>query len=194
MGLFDKLIKEGAKALQEAASEENREKAVNVFNSLKDSASDLIKEAASEENREKAAAFLNGLKESIVNEAGELKETVTKQESDSIYEYDETDQRTCREKLLQILADEFPQYEIRENVSPHTIGGTGRFMDYSIGVYLNNVPKLFIMLIGKTTASHREYRWSREEAEKNGITLINFINHYPNRPEYITARLHQYLQ
>ena len=66
-------------------------------------------------------------------------------------------------------------------------------MDYSIGVYSGEDPKLFIMLIGKTTTSHREYRWSREEAEKRGYPFINFIVHYPNTPAYISERLHKYL-
>ena len=72
-------------------------------------------------------------------------------------------------------------------------GGTGRFMDYDIVVYDGTQPKLVIMIIGKTTTSHREYRWSREEAEKRGCDFFNFIDHYPNRPEYITKRLHTVL-
>jgi hypothetical protein len=52
---------------------------------------------------------------------------------------------------------------------------------------------IIIMLIGKTTCYHREYRWSREFAEERNIPFINFINHYPNRPEYISERLHKYL-
>ena len=34
---------------------------------------------------------------------------------------------------------------------------------------------------------------SREEAEKRGYTFLNFIEHYPNMPEYIKDRLHKYL-
>ena len=58
---------------------------------------------------------------------------------------------------------------------------------------LEETPKLLIMLIGKTTTSHREYRWSREVAEAKGIPFINFIRHYPNRVDYIRQRLHKYL-
>ena len=36
MGLLDKLLKEGAEALKEIATEENKEKAAALFNSLKD--------------------------------------------------------------------------------------------------------------------------------------------------------------
>jgi len=55
------------------------------------------------------------------------------------------------------------------------------------------VPKLFIMIVGKNTTTHREYRWSREQAERAGVTMINFVAHYPNEIPYIVDRLHQYL-
>ena len=92
-----------------------------------------------------------------------------------------------------MLEREFPEYQVRDRVSPETIGGTGRFMRYSFGVYKDDRPKLFIMLIGKTTCRLREYRWSKEQAEKAGVTLINFIEHEPNSVPYITQRLHKYL-
>jgi len=94
---------------------------------------------------------------------------------------------------LEVLANEFPQYKVRENVSPKELGGEGRFMDYSIVICDGESPKLILMLIGKTTTAHREYRWSREEAEKRGIPFLNFVEHYPNTTEYISDRLHKYL-
>ncbi len=195
-------VSEGAEQLKEVAkevtSEENKEKASAFLNSLKETVTEgaeqlkeAAKEATSEENREKTAVFFNSLKESFENHAEELKKAEPVYD-DSIYE-DYEDGKTCRERILEILAAEFPEYTVRENVSPQEFGGTGRFMDYSIVVYREGTPKLVMMLIGKTTTSHREYRWSREEAEKNGYPFINFVKHYPNRPEYISNRLHQYL-
>jgi len=96
-------------------------------------------------------------------------------------------------KLINVLAAEFPQYTVVKDVSPTTIGGVGRFMPYSLGVYDGDVPKLFIMIVGKNTTTHREYRWSREQAERAGVTMINFVAHYPNEIPYIVDRLHQYL-
>lgn len=180
MGIFDKLLKEGAEALKKVATEENKEKAANFLNSLKEG----LGEAAS------------GLKEHL----GDLKEELNKEKTptsttndESYYEEDPDDSRSCHQKLLDVLAAEFPQFTVKEDVSPLTIGGHGRFMNYSIGVYQNEEPKLFIMEIGKTTCTHREYRWSKEAAERNGIVFLNFIKHYPNRKEYIKDRLHKYL-
>ena len=204
MGLFDKLLKEGTEKLKEVTkevtSEENKEKASAFLNSLKETVSEgaeaikeAAKEATTEENKEKAAAFIHSLKNTIEKEAGQPKKTAeTPVYDDSIYEEYE-DGKTCRQRILEILANEFQEYTVRENVSPQEFHGVGRFMDYSIVVYKDGTPKLVIMLIGKTTTSHREYRWSREEAEKHGYPFINFVKHYPNRPEYISNRLHQYL-
>ncbi len=103
------------------------------------------------------------------------------------------DAPTCRQRILDVISSQFPSYSVAEDVSPTTVGGTGRFMNYSIGVYSGGQPKLFIMIIGKTTTSHREYRWSKEAAEKAGVTMINFIAHYPNKTRYISERLSKYL-
>ena len=181
MGLFDKLIKDGIQAVKDIASEENREKASSVFNSLKDK----IKEQVGD-----LKETIGDMKASSSEERPRPAETVSGGEG--IFD-DYEDGLTCRQRILGILTSEFPQYTVRENVSPREIGGTGRFMDYSIAVYDGDRPKLFIMLIGKTTTSHREYRWSREEAEKRGYPFFNFVEHFPNRPEYITQRLHKVL-
>lgn len=111
----------------------------------------------------------------------------------SWYEFDESDTRSAEEKIAAVLAEEFPQYEVKKYVSPTTIGGTGKFLDYTFGIYEGGAPKLFIMLVGKTTCGSRMYRWSKEQADKAGVTLINFVEHYPNRPEYIKTRLQQYI-
>jgi len=177
MGIFDKLLQDGVKALNELATEENKEKAANFLNVLKEGLED-VSEQIKERTKDMDLSELTGEKEEIKAE---------------YLEEDESDTRSCREKILQVLADDFPKYEVKENVSPLTIGGTGKFMNYSIGVYDGDEPKLFIMIIGKTTTSHREYRWSREEAEKKGYVFLNFIEHYPNRPEYIKERLAKYL-
>ena len=177
MGLLDQLLKEGADILKEVASDENKEKAAELLNSLKGTL-------------EEHGGELKNLLNEFQKEAGNA---VKKEEYDESYFEPVEDGKTSRQRILEILEKEFPDYTVKENVSPTTIGGEGRFMDYSIVVYEGDKPKLIMMLIGKTTTAHREYRWSREEAEKRGYPFINFIEHYPNTPEYISNRLHKYL-
>ncbi len=96
-------------------------------------------------------------------------------------------------KIRAVLQKEFPQYEVRENVSPETLGGTGKFLPYSFGVYENGVPRLFIMVVYRNTCASRLYRFSKEEATKNSVPLINFVYAFENRIDYIIQRLHEYL-
>ena len=177
MGLLDKLIKEGAEVLKDVASEENKQKAAEIFGSIKESIGEHAEEFKQAVEEYKQERQQNS--ESIKYE-------------DSMFE-EVNDGTTARERILKVLAEEFPNYTVKENVSPTEFGASGKFMNYSIVVYDGGAPKLIIMLIGKTTTSHREYRWSKEEAEKRGYTFINFIEHYPNTPEYISQRLHKYL-
>ena len=107
--------------------------------------------------------------------------------------WDYEDNIPIDKKISDILAEKFSQYEVRRDVSPTEIGGTGKFMNYSFGIYQNGSPKLFIMLTDKTTNNCRLYRWSKEQAAKAGITMINFVPHFPNRPEYVAERLAKYL-
>ena len=173
MGLFDKLLKEGAEVLKDVASEENKQKAAELFGSIRESLNEHAKD------------FKEAMEEYKKEEGNTSK-------NDDIYTPVE-DGMTCKERIIKILNEEFSSYTYKENVSPTTIGGTGRFMDYSIVVYDNEKPKLIIMLIGKTTTAHREYRFSRKQAEAQGINFINFVNHFPNTPQYISERLHKYL-
>ena len=182
MGLLDKLIKEGAEAIKDIASEENKEKASSLLNSLKDTL---------EEHADGLKKAVDGLKNDLgVKDDGNAS-------TGSAYipeDYDNyEDSKSAREKILEVLASEFPEYTVRENVSPTEIGGTGKFMNYSMVICKEGTPKLFIMIIGKTTTAHREYRWSREEAEKRGYTFLNFVEHYPNTEQYLKDRLHKYL-
>ena len=112
------------------------------------------------------------------------------QDDHDIYDDEPED---VRKEIEEIVAQCYPQYELRRDVSPTTIGGQGKFLNYSYGLYLGGVPKLFIMIVGQKTCSHRMYRWSKEEAANKGITMINFVEHFPNKYDYVKNRLAQYL-
>ena len=107
--------------------------------------------------------------------------------------FDFSDTRYIGEKLKEVLRENFSQYDVIENVSPVTLGGSGKFLNYTFGIYSDGKPKLLIMIVGRNTCRYRTYRWSKEVAEKNSIPLINFLEHFPNEVPYIRERLSQYL-
>lgn len=134
-------------------------------------------------------AFEN-LRRAAENYANALDEATKNSNPEPAYTDDGLD---AAYKIRKVLSESFSQYEVKENISPATIGGAGNFMNYSFGIYSDGTPKLFIMLVGKTTCSTRTYRWSKEQAAKNGVTMINFVKHYPNNVGYIKDRLQKYL-
>ena len=93
--------------------------------------------------------------------------------------------------ISNVLRTDFSRYEVKENVSPTTIGGTGNFIPYTFGIYENGQPKAFIMVTDHNKEQLRAFRWSKEEAEKNGIPFINFFTQFPNKTEYVKNRLSQ---
>ncbi|MBR0137645.1 MAG: hypothetical protein IJM15_04480 [Erysipelotrichaceae bacterium] len=182
MGLFDKLLKEGANILNEVTSEENKEKVGSFLNKLE---KDLTEGA--EKLKEQFGDF----------DLGELVSEKKKEDEKTYggvnYFEVEDDGRPVEEKLEECLSKNFPEYDVDKDVSPRELGGIGNFMNYSYVISKDGEIKLIIMLIGKTTSQHREYRWSKEFAEVHKYQFINFIRHFPNAPEYIEARLHKYL-
>lgn len=167
--MFDRLLNQGAKILTKAAAE-----------AIENVADEIIGGFSNADDRQKTAAAGNMTK---AMEAG--------QEVPAGYE--DVQEEDVAVKLRAVLAREFPQYEVRQEVSPTTLGGTGRFIPYDFGVYQNGEPKLFIMVVFNNTCRQREYRWSKEEAERAGVTMINFVYCFENRIDYIINRLHQYL-
>ena len=49
------------------------------------------------------------------------------------------------------------------------------------------------MVVFSNDCALRTYRWSKEQAERAGVTMINFVAAFENRIDYIIDRLHQYL-
>ncbi|MBR5425485.1 MAG: hypothetical protein IK106_03080 [Clostridiales bacterium] len=98
------------------------------------------------------------------------------------------------QKLDKILASEFPSYQVAKEVPPTTMGGVGvNMMPYTYVISKDGQPKLIIMRCWNNTCASRGYRFSKEFAVSQGITLINFLENSPNEESYIIDRLHQYL-
>ena len=182
MGLFDKLVKEGANILKEVTSDENKEKVSSLFNKVKEEMGDAA---------EKLKEQFDGIDFSQL--VSEKKKEDEKTYGGVNYFEVEEDGIPVEEKIDACLHSYFPEYDVDKDVSPRELGGNGNFMNYSYVISKAGEIKLIIMLIGKTTTAHREYRWSREFAEANNYQFINFIKHYPNAPEYVEARLRKYL-
>ncbi|MBR0386089.1 MAG: hypothetical protein IJI05_06055 [Erysipelotrichaceae bacterium] len=214
MGVLDELLKKGKKAAEKLASADDADKAKQFLNALVETANDLadaMKKADLTDLKKAVGGFLDEAVTAAKAEKENEEKSVQNVEpdfngeisyatasyagirKDDYYMELPEDSLDCKAKILEVLAADFPQYEVREEVSPTTIGGKGRFMNYSLGLYFNGQPRLFIMIIYGSQGRKREYRWSKEQAAAVGITMINFLKYSPNRYWYIKERLSQYL-
>lgn len=166
MGFLDSLLRKSSNAVTSAAAR-----------AVGNAVGDVVEDAAQ--------GLMKGLKNAANDANEEIKQSKTVRDDFSDKEVDE--------KLREILKTEFSQYEVKEQVSPTTIGGEGKFLPYDFAVYENGQPKLFIMVVYNNTCASREYRWSKEQAESAGVTLINFVYAFENKKDYMVDRLHQYL-
>jgi hypothetical protein len=197
MGLFDSLLKNvDTNKLKESLGslgEELKKAAEAVNDAIPDDVKAKMKAEAEEKKQKeeaKAAAVETLQTKTDVSYATASYAGIDKDDYDVELPEDELD---AKMKIGEVIATDWPKYDLYEDVSPTKIGGTGRFMNYSIGVYDGDKPVLFIMIIGKATTRLRLYRWSKEQAAKAGVPMINFIGHAPNRYWYIKERLAKYL-
>jgi len=197
MGLFDSLLKNVDKEKISESLNSLAGELKKVTDAVQDAIPDDVKEklkaeAEAEKKKEeaKAEAVETLQAKTDVSYATASYAGIDKDDYDVELPEDELD---AKMKIGEVIATDWPKYDLYEDVSPTRIGGTGQFLNYSIGVYDGDKPVLFIMIIGKATTRLRKYRWSKEQAAKAGVPMINFIGHAPNRYWYIRERLAKYL-
>ena len=101
---------------------------------------------------------------------------------------------SLEQKLDKILPAEFAAYQVSKNVPPTTMGGVGpNMLPFSYVISQNGQVRLIIMRCYGNTCASRGYRFSKQFAESQGWTLINFLENSPNEEGYVINRLHRFL-
>jgi hypothetical protein len=86
-----------------------------------------------------------------------------------------------------VLAQKFPEYEVREYVPTAELGGTGR--DYDFGLYKAGQPAGMVMLVEHNRDNNAAYKNARSTAQAAGVPFINFYLHMPNEQGFIINRI-----
>lgn len=95
-----------------------------------------------------------------------------------------------RDRFEEIIAEEWPGYELVQNVSAYDFGAEDGARDYSYGLYYNGEPKAMIMIIrGSNEYRKSEVVKAMNACERQGIVYLNFMVYFPNRRDYISNRL-----
>ena len=102
-------------------------------------------------------------------------------------------EKEIKEKTLEIIQKDFQDLSVEFDFSLNRLGWQGRFMNISIYIHKDEEPKLFIMVVGKTTPAHKEYIRSINEIKERNYKVIVFKKYLPIKEDYIVDRLHYYL-
>lgn len=86
-----------------------------------------------------------------------------------------------------VLAQEFGAYEVRENVSPAELGGSGK--PYDFGLYRDGRMAGVVMLTQHNRDNNAAYKNAKRACEAAGVPFINFYLHMPNERGYVVSRI-----
>ena len=96
-----------------------------------------------------------------------------------------------RNKLEEVFAAEYNNYELRKDVHISEIKISDEDISYSYGLYSGSViPKALIMVINnRNDYRTRPFKVAKIIAENEGIVYLNFFSHLPNEMDYISQLL-----
>ena len=101
-----------------------------------------------------------------------------------------TGEAGLRAKFEQVVANEYSEYELRQNVPASEMYAEPGAVDYSYGMYKNGTPVAMINVISnRNDYSLKRFRLAKEAAVNRGIPHMNFFAHLPNETSYISERL-----
>lgn len=104
-------------------------------------------------------------------------------------------ERLLRQRIEEIAAREFPQYELRQRVPGSQAGVPGdgeSYFDY--GFYQSRILVAVINILDDNNAYCRaSVRLAQKACHDRQIVYMNFMSYMMNRPEYIAQRLKENL-
>jgi hypothetical protein len=95
-------------------------------------------------------------------------------------------ERGLRMRLTDVFAQDFPDYEVRQNLDAGVYGAR----KYSYGLYYNGIPRMMIMILDNSNEGRlKEVRLAREASASYGVPYLDFYAHLPNEMEYVRNRI-----
>ena len=91
-----------------------------------------------------------------------------------------------------ILASNFSQYQVRENIPLSEFGAEGR--PYDFGLYQNGQLVSVVVLAGHNRTRNHPYWNSEKKAKELGIPFINFYTHMPNEKDFVIYRINHLMR
>jgi len=159
MGLFDKIIK---KTLSSAVGEALE----NVIEKVEDKTGlDLTPDEAAKSETGRTAAS------TAASSAASAAAPVT----------------IDKDYFAKILAENFSEYEVKQDISPASLGGGGRNLDF--GLYKGGTLKGVVVLVEHNRDNNKAYKDAKATCASKKIPFINFYLHMPNEKDFVIYRI-----
>lgn len=169
MGFLDNLLK---KETRKAISKIVGNAVDNVFDNINDTINSKMA------NNDASAANNTG------SVAGNPSATNNPDEESCYYE-----ESVVRARIEKVAAEEWPGYELRQNISSTEMGAEDGAMDYSYGLYLNGVPMAMILILDSGDYRLKKVRLAHQACRDKGVFCMNLMLQLPNRRSYISEML-----
>jgi len=89
--------------------------------------------------------------------------------------------------FAEVLATEFPQYTVQNNVSPARFGGVGQNLDFVL--FEGETPVGAVVLVEHNGETSAGYKAAKETCLNAGVPFINFFLHMPNERGFVIGRI-----
>ncbi|MDR3070254.1 MAG: hypothetical protein LBU38_04510 [Propionibacteriaceae bacterium] len=93
--------------------------------------------------------------------------------------------------FAQILAQDFADLTVREDVPVTELNGTGK--PYDFGLYRESQLIAVVVLVEHNRDNNRAYLGGKNAAAAAGIPFINFYLHMPNEHGFVVGRIRRFL-
>jgi hypothetical protein len=91
----------------------------------------------------------------------------------------------------EILVSEFGDFELRKNVDPSELSGSGRPYDFA---FVKNDKIVAVIPLAKhNRINNAAWKDARATAERAGVAFINFHLHMPNQRDFVIDRIKRLL-
>lgn len=175
MGFLDKLFHDKTRR---AISHAVNSAVDNVINTVKDG----IKDNFSTETAETAPNINVSIHGSTPVKRGREDET-----GDNAH--CEGDENTVRRRIEKIAAEDWPGYELRQNIPAAEFGAGPKTRSFDYGLYLDGQPKVMIMILKQYQHRNDCVNRAHNACEKSGVGSFHLLMHMPNRRTYIAERI-----
>ena len=129
----------------------------------------------------------------IQNVTGETNQTVkqdgNRQSQSDYFQAEPIEKKDIRPYFAEILASEFGQFQVRENVSLSEFGAEGRPYDFCL--YQNGVLVAVIVLAERNRTRNHPYWNSEKAARAMNVPFVHFYTHMPNERGFVIGRINR---